>query len=82
MMKFQLSSLALIFGCGLSAGTYDLDNTAILSDLENEGLYFEGEGATENLSIASSSGSSGFSWLVERRTCRGIIDVTNGVVFA
>ena len=81
-MKFQLATFALIFVSALGAGIYDLDNTAVLRELESEGLYLEGEGSTENLSIASTSGSSGFSWLVERRGCRGILDVTNGVVFA
>ena len=81
-MKFQLATFALIFVSALSAGIYDLDNTEVLRELESEGLYLEGEGSTENLSIASTSGSSGFSWLVERRGCRGILDVTNGVVFA
>ena len=81
-MKLQLVQLALLFGYVLSAGIYNLDNTDTLAELESDGLYFTGKGDIESLSIATSSGSTGYSWLVDRGSCRGVIDITNGFVFA
>ena len=81
-MKFQITLLALTFAQALSAGVYDLDDTVVLRDLESEGLYFEGEGSTESLSIGSSRGITDFTWLIERRDCDGVLDVTRGFFFA
>ena len=60
---------------------YDLDDTTQLDDLESNGLEFEGKGSEENLKIASSNGATGFSWLIDREDCRGVVDITNGYVF-
>jgi hypothetical protein len=38
-------------------------------------------GAEENLRVASSNGTTGFSWLVDRANCRAVLDITNGFVF-
>ena len=51
-----------------------------MGDLESYGLYFEGRGATEHLSVNSASVETSFTWLVDRRGCRGIIDITSGVI--
>ena len=82
-MKFlyALVPLALIFVTALSAGIYDLDNTAVLRDLESDGLYFEGRGSTERLKISSSGGSTSFYWWVDRDSCRGILDIISGTIF-
>ena len=66
----------------LCAGIYNLDNTDTLEDLEAYGLYFPRKGGIESLSIATSSGSTGYSWLVDRGSCRGVLDITNGFIFA
>ena len=66
----------------LSAGIYNLDNTDTLEDLESYGLYFSAKGRIERLTIATSSGSTGYSWLVDRGSCRGVLDITNGFIFA
>lgn len=31
--------------------------------------------------MASSNGTTGFSWLVDRANCRDVLDITNGFVF-
>ena len=80
-MKFSLISKALLFGCALGQKVYDLDDTQELAELESSGLQFEGAGAQENLKVASSNGSTGYSWLVDRENCDGIVDITNGYVF-
>ena len=81
-MKLYLVTLVLLFGCVLGEEIYDLDDSRVLQDLESDGLYFKGEGIIESLRISTSSGSTGFSWLIDRGSCRGIIDVTNGFVFS
>ena len=79
-MKITFSSLALLFVTALSAGINDLDNSKVLRDLESNGLYFEGRGSTEHLSVDSASDETSFAWLVDRNDCRGIIDITSGVI--
>ena len=81
-MKFKLISEALILSSALSAAVYDLDNNDELERLEAEGLQFARYGEEENLKIASSNGTTGFSWLVDRGDCRNILDITNGFVFS
>ena len=79
-MKRLFSSLTLLFVTALSAGINDLDNSKVLRDLESNGLYFEGRGSTQHLSVDSASVETSFTWLVDRRGCRGIIDITSGVI--
>ena len=80
-MKLSLLTKALLFGFAVGAGVYDLDNIDELETLENEGLQFAGAGDVNNLKVASSNGSTGYSWLLDRENCDGIIDITNGYVF-
>ena len=78
-MKFSL--VAALAGFVMGKGVYNLDDTAELAALELDGLYLAGAGASENLKVASSNGATGFSWLIDRDDCRGVIDITNGYVF-
>ena len=64
----------------LSQKVYDLDNTDEIAQLKSEGLQLDGVGAEENLKVASSSPTSAYSWIIDRDSCRGIADITNGFV--
>ena len=81
-MKLYLVTLVLLFGCVLGEEIYNLDDSRVLQTLESDGLFFQGKGVTESLRISTSSGSTGFSWLIDRSSCRGFLDITNGFVFS
>ena len=34
-----------------------------------------------SLSIATSSGTTGFTWVVDRKDCEGVLEITNGFIF-
>ena len=59
---------------------YDLDNSSEVALLQAEGLQMDGVGAVENLQVSSSSPSSTYSWILDRESCRGIVDIRSGFI--